>query len=92
MDKLFSEYLGAKYRNNPIDLQLNLLKARIEPYLHLPLTKVNTIFCNQEAQRKVLFQNWWNSLKDFSKDESVLLYDFNNWFEQNKKTIVTTLN
>lgn len=92
LDKLFSEYLGAKYRNNPIDLQLNLLKARIEPYLHLPLTKVNTIFGNQEAQRKVLFQNWWNSLKDFSKDESVLLYDFNNWFEQNKKTIVTTLN
>lgn len=92
LDKLFSEYLGAKYRNNPIDLQINLLKARIEPYLHLPLTKVNAIFGNEEAQRKVLFQNWWNILKDFSKDEKVLLSDFNNWFEQNKKTIVTTLN
>jgi len=87
LDKLFSEYLGAKYRNNPIDLQINLLKARIEPYLHLPLTKVNLIFCNEEAQKKVLFQKWWNSLKDFSKDESVLLSDFNTWFEENKKTV-----
>lgn len=90
LDKLFSEYLGAKYRNNPIDLQINLLKARIEPYLHLPLTKVILIFGNEEAQRKVLFHNWWNSLKDYSKEESILLADFNTWFEQNKK--VVTLN
>lgn len=87
LDKLFSEYLGAKYRNNPIDLQINLLKARIEPYLHLPLSKVSTIFGNEEAQRKVLFQKWWNGLKDFSKEEAVLLADFNSWFEENKKTV-----
>jgi hypothetical protein len=87
LDKLFSEYLGAKYRNNPIDLQINLLKSRIEPYLHLPLTKVSLIFGNEEAQKKVLFQKWWNSLKDFSKDESTLLSEFNTWFEGNKKVI-----
>lgn len=87
LDKLFSEYLGAKYINNPIDLQINLLKARIEPYLHLPLSKVSTIFGNEEAQRKVLFQKWWNGLKDFSKEEAVLLADFNSWFEENKKTV-----
>ena len=92
LDKLFSEYLGAKYRNNPIDLQINLLKARIEPYLHLPLTKVSLIFGIEEAQKKVLFQKWWNSLKDFSKDESVLLSEFNTWFEENKKVINTNLN
>lgn len=92
LDKLFSEYLGAKYRNNPIDLQINLLKARIEPYLHLPLTKVSLIFGNEEAQKKVLFQKWWNTLKDFSKDESVLLSEFNTWFEENKKVINTNLN
>jgi len=92
LDKLFSEYLGAKYRNNPIDLQINLLKARIEPYLHLPLTKVSLIFGNEEAQKKVLFHNWWNSLTDFSKEESVLLSDFNTWFEQNKKVNDTNLN
>lgn len=90
LDKLFSEYLGAKYRNNPIDLQINLLKARIEPYLHLPLTKVSLIFGIEEAQKKVLFQKWWNSLKDFSKDESVLLSEFNTWFEENKKVVNVT--
>ena len=92
LDKLFSEYLGAKYKNNPIDLQINLLKARIEPYLHLPLTKVNLIFGVEEAQKKVLFQKWWNSLKDFSKDESVLLFEFNTWFEENKKNNSNNLN
>lgn len=90
LDKLFSEYLGAKYRNNPIDLQINLLKARIEPYLHLPLSKVSTIFGNEEAQKKVLFQKWWNGLKDFSKEEAFLLSEFNTWFEANKKTIIVT--
>jgi hypothetical protein len=91
LDKLFSEYLGAKYRNNPIDLQINLLKSKIEPYIHLQLSKVLTIFGNEEAQRKVLFQKWWSDLKDYSKDETTLLSDFNVWFEKNKK-IVTTLN
>jgi len=85
LDKLFSEYLGAKYRNNPIDLQINLLKARIEPYLHLPLSKVNNIFGNEEAQKKVLFHNWWNGLRDYSKEDSILLSEFNKWFDENKK-------
>jgi len=90
LDKLFTEYLGAKYRNNPIDLQINLLKARIEPYLHLSLTKVKEIFGNEEAQKKVLFSKWWQSLTNYSQDEAKLLADFNKWFEQNKK--VVTLN
>lgn len=90
LDKLFTEYLGAKYRNNPIDLQINLLKARIEPYLHLSLTKVKEIFGNEEAQRKVLFSKWWQSITNYSQDESKLLADFNKWFEENKKLV--TLN
>jgi hypothetical protein len=90
LDKLFTEYLGAKYRNNPIDLQINLLKARIEPYLHLSLTKVKEIFGNEEAQRKVLFGKWWQSLTNYSQDEAKLLSDFNKWFEENKKVVNVT--
>jgi len=84
LDKLFLEYISAKYRNNPIDLQANLLKARIEPYLHLPFSKVLTIFGNEEAQRKILFQKWWQSVNNYSKGEATLISEFNTWFEQNK--------
>ena len=87
LDKLFSEYLSAKYRNNPIDLQINLLKMRIEPYLHLPLQTVLSIFGNEEAQRKVLYQKWWQSVVDYSKSEEVLTAEFNAWFELNKKVV-----
>ena len=88
LDKLFSEYLSAKYRNNPIDLQINLLKTRIELYLHLPLQTVLAIFGNEEAQRKVLYQKWWQTVTDYSKSEEVLTTEFNNWFELNKKVVV----
>ena len=87
LDKLFSEYLSAKYRNNPIDLQINLLKMRIEPYLHLPLQTVLSIFGNEEAQRKVLYQKWWQTVVDYSKSEEVLTAEFNSWFELNKKVV-----
>ena len=87
LDKLFSEYLSAKYRNNPIDLQISLLKMRIEPYLHLPLQSVFQFFGNEETQRKVLFQKWWQTVTDYSKSEDVLTNEFNSWFELNKKVV-----
>lgn len=87
LDKLFMEYLSAKYRNNPIDLQISLLKMRIEPYLHLPLKSVLEIFGNEETQRKVLFQKWWQTVTDYSKSEEVLTNEFDSWFELNKKVV-----
>lgn len=86
LDKLFVEYLGAKYRNNPIDLQANLTKAQIEPYLHLNLQNTIAIFGNEEAQRKVLFQKFWQTVVNF-QDASKIESEFNIWFEKNKKTL-----
>lgn len=83
LDKIFSEYLVAKYRNNPIDLQINLVKAKVEPYLHITLNDVRTIFGNIEAQRKVLFQKFWNTVTDYNDSEAITKA-FDTWFEQNK--------
>ena len=88
LDKLFVEYLGAKYRNNPIDLQANLVKAQVEPYLHLQLKDVIDIFGKEEAQRKVLFQKFWQTVTNFN-DASKIENEFNSWFSKNKKTIPT---
>lgn len=86
LDKLFIEYLGAKYRNNPIDLQSNITKAIIEPYLHISLNNVITIFGNEEAQRKVLFQKFWQTVKNFNNPEQISK-DFETWFKTNKKEL-----
>lgn len=84
LDKLFIEYIGAKYRNNPIDLQANLIKAQIEPYLHLTLNNVLSVFGNEEAQRKVLFQKFWQTVEVFN-DADKIQKDFETWFQANKK-------
>lgn len=84
LDKLFSEYLTQKYRNNPIDLQINLLKAKVEPYIHLPLSTVSSIFGQMEAQRKVLFQNYWQTVTDFKKNPDYYKEQFKTYFDTNK--------
>lgn len=86
LDKLFEEYLWSKFRNNPIDLQIALVKAKCEPYLHTTLEDVLTIFGNEEAQRKVLFQKFWIGVTDYS-DTDKIKRDFDVWFEQNKVTL-----
>ena len=86
LDKLFIEYLGAKYRNNPIDLQTNITKAMVEPYLHISLQNTIAIFGNVEAQRKVLFQKFWQTVLVFN-DPVKIQKDFDAWFEINKKRI-----
>lgn len=88
LDKLFAEYLGAKYRNNPIDLQISLLKASVEPYLHLSLKSTLEIFGNEEAQRKALFQSWWQTVTDYSKSSEQLRGEYAQWFDLNKKPLI----
>lgn len=85
-DKLFEEFLYSKFRNNPIDLQISLAKSKIEPYPHISLAKTLEIFGNEEAQRKVLFQKFWQTVTDFSNIEKIKS-DFDKWFNENKITI-----
>lgn len=86
LDKLFEEYLWSKFRNNPIDLHISLVKAKVEPYLHTTLENVINIFGNEEAQRKVLFQKFWIGVTDYSDIEKIQK-DYDIWFEANKKPI-----
>jgi len=83
LDKLFEEFLYSKFRNNPIDLQISLAKAKVEPYLHYSTKDVLDVFGNIEAQRKILFQKYWQTVTDFSNTEK-LRNEFNAWFEKNK--------
>lgn len=90
LDKLFLEYLGAKYRNNPIDLQINLVKAKVEPYLHYSIDTVAKIFGNKEAQRKILFQEFFKTVLDFQKEDKIK-NDFEKWFAEKSKEFVSVV-
>jgi len=59
LDRIFEEYLTSKYKNDPEWLRFELIKSKVEPYLHLSVKEVNEIFGNKEAQKKVYFQKWW---------------------------------
>jgi hypothetical protein len=90
LDELFKQYLQSTYRTNPIDLHKNILKSQIEPYIHQTLNDVNTIFGQLEAQRKILFSKWWDTLvkSDYSKTKEKLIKEYDAWFEKNKKEII----
>lgn len=84
LDRLLNEYFTAKYRNDPEFLRVTLVKAEVEPYIHQTVEQVNTIFGRTEAQKKVLFEEWWSmlSIKDIKeKTPEQLKSDFNAWFE-----------
>lgn len=60
LDRMIAEYLTSKYKNDPEWLGLELKKSEVEPYLHLSIEEVSTIFGIEEAQKKVYFQAWWS--------------------------------
>lgn len=92
LDKEFRDYLQSIYRTDPVELHKNILKSKVEPYLHQTLKDVMDVFGAMEAQRKILFSKWWDTLRrpDFNKDQDTLIKEYDLWFESNKKEIVVT--
>ena len=80
---MFNEYLTAKHKSDPEWLRTALLKAKLEPYIHLTIEQVNTIFGREQAQKKALFEDWWNSLSPDEKkgDPETLSKKFDAWFQ-----------
>lgn len=82
LDRLLNEYYTAKHSNDPELLRITLLKSSVEPYTHLSYEQVNSFFGRTETQKKVMFEDWWNTLdmKDLSKDSEALRKEFDEWF------------
>lgn len=83
LDRLFNEYLTSKYKNDMEWLRIHLLKSQTEPYLHLTIEQVNTIFGPEEAKKKVLFSDWWASLtmEEIIAKEKTLSDEFDKWLQ-----------
>ena len=87
LDRLYGEYQASKYKRDPEFLRVQILKSKLEPYLHLKLEQVQTIFGIIETKRKVLFQDWWSTLDSASKEKKadVLIKEFDKWFTDKTK-------
>jgi hypothetical protein len=59
LDKLLEEYIMSKYKNDPIMQNIMLKKKELEPYVHMSLEQVNTMFGAEEAYKKELFNKFW---------------------------------
>lgn len=83
LDRLFNEYITAKFRNDPEFLRVTLLKSEVEPYLHLDNQTITDTFGGTEAQKKVMFEDWWKTLTrdNFKETSDKLKEAFEQWFE-----------
>lgn len=75
LDKLLDEYILSNYRNNPIMISEMQKKRLVEPYVHQDIDQVNTIFGTEEANRIVLFPDFWEQA-DRSRTVDELKVDF----------------
>jgi hypothetical protein len=84
LDKMLSEVIMSKYKNDIAMRSLMLKKSKVEPYVHLTTIEVNSIFGKVEANKKVVFDEFWmQSNKDKNIEE--LKDDFLEWFNLNNK-------
>lgn len=87
LDRLLNEYITAKYKTDPEWLRKELIKIEIEPFVHLSIEQVNTIYGQEAAQSKGLFDKWWGTLDkaDLLQDSNKLEEEFNKWLNNIKQ-------
>jgi hypothetical protein len=90
LDKQYSEYLMTKYKSDPVGLSIAQLKSEVEPYLHYTSEQVQEIMGEEEAQKKVLFEDFWKTLLSYEQTAETLINQFNVWFEANKPQVEPT--
>lgn len=82
LDKLLEELILSKYKSDPYMQSKMIKKAHVEPYVHQSISEVYDYFGKAEANKKVLFQKFW---QDANKDktEEQLTIDFKQYFLTN---------
>lgn len=86
LDKLLEEFILSKYKNDQSMQDIMLKKKHIEPYVHMSLDQVNTIFGPDEAYKKELFNKFWASCNQ-SADVERLKVQFEEYKANNKAPI-----
>jgi hypothetical protein len=82
LDKLLEEYILSKYKSDPYMQSRMIKKAKVEPYVHQSISEVYDYFGKVEANKKVLFQKFWQEANK-DKTEEQLTEEFNQYFLTN---------
>lgn len=85
LDKLMQEFILSKYKTDPFMQEQMLKKAAVEPYLHYTIEQVNDIFGRNEAFKKVIFSDFWQSV-DTSKEIDKLAEEFKTYTDAKIKS------
>ena len=81
LDRLYQEYLLTKYKSDNVGLQIAITKSKVEPYIHFTAEQVKDIVNDKEAERKVLFDEFWKTVVNFEQNSETLRNQFNTWFD-----------
>lgn len=84
LDRKLTEYITSKYKNDPETLRSELIKKDLEPYVHIDIEIVLKIYGNNEAMKKGMFGDWWETLtaNDLNKTKEQLEIMRDSWFDQ----------
>ncbi len=91
LDRQYQEYLMAKYKSDPVGLKMAQLKSEVERYIHYTAEQVAELVNAEEAQKKVMFDDFWKTVVDFDQTAESLQSQFETWFEANKPQAETTI-
>ena len=97
LDKLLEELILSKYKSDPYMQERMIKKSKVEPYLHLSIKEVKDIFGNKEANKKVLFQKFWQQadkekkLEQLEKEFETYFNKFNTIENESSKESETTI-
>lgn len=86
LDDLFQQYILARYKNDPVNHELAVLKSQVEPYLHFTLSQI-TMLGSDEVQKKIMFQDFWNQADIVNKNADKLKEEYKTWLSSNKVVI-----
>lgn len=62
LDRMLHDVILSRFGRDPQQLRIELIKKKLEPYVHYDVLTVNQVFGATEAQKKMLFVDWWESL------------------------------
>lgn len=86
LDKLLNEIILSTYKGNSYMQDLMLKKAKLEPYKHLSIKEVYDIFGATEANKKIIFSDFWDNANQ-DKDYDELKKELEIFYSKNKLEI-----
>jgi len=62
LDRMYNEYLTAKYKGDEEQLMVSIRKSKVEPYIHYTAEQLRSTMNAQVALQKILFNEFWKQL------------------------------